>query len=281
VHDIYPDVAVRLGILQNRQLIKFVDRMEAYFYKHAGFITVLSEGFKENLFRKGVPVDKTVVIPACTDVEFIQPLHGINKLRAQWKLDNKFVVLYTANIGLPQGLDNVVRAAQLLLQHLDIAIVFVGEGAAKSELQNMVKEMRLQNVHFFPLQPREDVPLVFGLADVSLVSLRREIAMESVPSKTYSIMASGRAVLATVSEDTEIANLIRQTECGLVVPPEDPNALASAILELYHNAPLREVMAQKGRDYVVEHFCRAVAFNKYQSIILHLVNGHYPQPATL
>jgi len=267
LHDIYPDMAVRLGVLTNPVLLSLIDRLERFFYAHASYVSVLADGFKENLLRKGVAAEKISVIPACTDTDFVQPLAHGSKFRALWGLQGKFVVLYTANIGLPQGLDNVLRAAQLLMDYPDIAVVFVGEGNAKLALQAMVRNEKITNVYFFPLQAREEVPDVFGLADVSLISLRREIVMEAVPSKTYSIMASGRPMIATVQSGTEVARLIRQANCGLYVEPGDPKALAEAILQLYTDASLRGVMGQNGRRYVVENYSREVATRKYQTLI--------------
>jgi colanic acid biosynthesis glycosyl transferase WcaI len=282
VHDIYPDVAVRLGVLSSPMGIRWVARMERWYYDHAAYISVLSDDFKSNLIRKGVPAQKIEVIPPCTDVDTIRPMPlEENRLRKEWGLAGKFVVLYTANIGLPQGLDNTVRAAGILAGHPDIAFVMVGEGAAKESLEAMVRDMGLMNVHFFPLQRREVVPQVFGLADVSLVSLKREIFSESVPSKTFSIMASGRPVLAAVRLDSEVAVLVAKAKCGVCVEPGEPQALASAVLELYRDRTQCSAMGTKGREFVVQHFSRQVAANKYQSLIDRIINDRTPLQSDL
>lgn len=267
VHDIYPDMAVRLKVITNPFAIRILDRMEHFFYNRSKYISVLAEGFKEKLIKKGIPADKIFVIPACTDVNFIHPLAGINKFRNQWGLGDRFIVLYTANIGIPQGLENLLLAAKLLNNKPDIAVVFVGEGNAKSDLLGMAAKENLDNVHFFPLQTRQDVPEVFGMADVSVVSLKREVTMEAVPSKTYSIMASGRPVIATVLKNTEVARLIQEADCGIRVEPENPQALANAILLLYENAALRKRLADNGRKYVVENYSSKVSSMKYQALI--------------
>jgi colanic acid biosynthesis glycosyl transferase WcaI len=267
VQDVYPDIAVRLGALTNRRVIDWFERCEGFFYRRAAYISVLSEGIRETLCRKGVPEDKLIVIPISTDVDTIRPLAGANKFRQMWGLQDKFVVLFTANLGVPQGLDNVVRAAEVLRGVERIAVVFVGEGAAKPALEAMVRERRLSNVHFFPLQSREDVPSVFDLADVSLVSLRGEVVMEAVPSKTYSIMASGRPVIATVKRGTEVARLLDATDCGLRVDPGDPEGLAGAVLRLYENASVCKSMGESGRKYVTENCSREVATRMYCKLI--------------
>jgi colanic acid biosynthesis glycosyl transferase WcaI len=271
VHDIYPDVLVQLGVLSNPQMINLIERVEHLYYGRSAQVSVLSRGFKDNLVQKGVAEDKIVIIPACVDTEFIRPLPPDDKLREQWGLADKFVVLYAGNMGLSQGLDIALKAAQLLVDRLDIVFVFVGEGATKPALQAMAEEIGLSNVRFFPFQPREDVPLVYAVADVSLVSLKRDIVIESVPSKTYTIMASGRPVVATVDQNTEVGRLLDQAQCGFCIEPENAVALAQVILRLYKNDSLRSDMGRRGRDFVVEHYSRQIASKQYHTLIQRFV----------
>ena len=267
VHDIYPDVLVRLGVLSSRRLVQLIERVEQFFYRRASRVSVLSAGFKENLVRKGVPADKIAIIPACVDSEFVQPQPRDNALRQRWGLDGQFVVLYAGNVGLSQGLDSVLDAAQALRGCPDIVFVLVGEGATKPALQALAQERHLGNIRFYPFQAREDVPQVYALADVCLVSLKRDIVVESVPSKTYTIMASGRPIVATVDACTEVGRLLEQAHCGVCVEPENGHALAQAILQLYQDAGLREEMGCRGRAFVVEHYSRQVAAQQYYTLI--------------
>lgn len=272
VHDIYPDVLVRLDVLSNSRLINLIERVERYFYDRSVQVSVLSEGFKDNLVRKGVAENKITIIPACVDVEFVRPLPRENELRERWNLADKFIVLYAGNIGFSQGLDTTLEAAQSLTHYPDIVFALVGEGAKKPDLQAMAEAKGVSNVKFFPFQPREDVPLVYATADVSLVSLKRDIVVESVPSKTYTIMASGRPIVATVDQNTEVGHLLDQAQCGFCVEPEDSDALAQAILRLYEDDFLRVAMGERGRDFVVEHFSRQVAAKQYHSLIERFVD---------
>jgi colanic acid biosynthesis glycosyl transferase WcaI len=272
VHDIYPDVFLRLGVLTNPWLINLIERVERFYYDRSAQVSVLSVGFKDNLGRKGVPEDKIAIIPACVDTEFIRPLPRENELRERWGLADNFVVLYAGNIGLSQGLDIILEVARLLIDNPDIVFILVGEGATKPALQAMAEEKSLSNVRFFSFQPREDVPPVYALADVCLVSLKRDIVLESVPSKTYTIMASGRPIVATVDQNTEVGYLLDQAQCGLCIEPENADALAQAITKLYKDDSLRNDLGRRGRDFVVEHYSRQVAANQYHTLIQHFVN---------
>ena len=271
LHDIYPDIAIRLGLLKNSLFISLIERTERFFYRRAARLSVLSEGFRDNLTRKGVPTGKVTVIPACVDTDFVHPLCGDSKFREMWGLEGRFLVLYTANIGLPQGLENVLNAAQMLRDAPDIVFVFVGDGVARLALQAMATKMGLTNVRFYPLQLREAVPDVFGLADVSLVSLKKGITVEVVPSKMYNIMASGRPVLATVEPKTEIACLLERADCGLLVEPENAESLAQAVRQLHANPSLCARMGQNGRRYVVAYYSRQVAAQAYEALIRSIV----------
>jgi len=267
LHDIYPDVLLKLGILRNPCVLDLIARIENFYYKQSVQVSVLSEGFRQNLLYKGIPDEKITIIPACVDTEFVQPLPCENKFREDWGLKGKIVVLYAGNMGFSQGLEIVLQAAKLLIDHPEIVFVLVGDGATKPELQAIANELHLPNVMFFPFQPCEDVPSVYALADISLVSLRSKI-VESVPSKTYTILASGRPVVATVEEGTEVDILIKQAQCGFCVKAENPELLAKAILMLYQNPCLRSEMGNHGRQYVKEHYSRQVASCGYEAIIL-------------
>jgi colanic acid biosynthesis glycosyl transferase WcaI len=267
VHDIYPDVLSRLGILSNPALINLIDKVERFYYQKASAISVLSNGFKDNLLSKGVPEDKIAIIPVCVDVEFIQPLPRENKFRKEWELDGKFVVLYAGNIGLSQGLEIMLEAAEMLNSHPEVVFVLVGDGARKPELQELAERNGLANVKFFPFQPREDVPYIYAMADVCLVSLKRDIVIESVPSKTYSIMSAGRPIIATVDQNTEVGRLIEAADCGICIEPENPGALSSAIVKLYEDEELKDEMGRRAREHVVQKYSRTVAANEYHEKI--------------
>jgi colanic acid biosynthesis glycosyl transferase WcaI len=143
----------------------------------------------------------------------------------------------------------------------------------KKELQTLAERGSLTNVRFIPFQLREKVPMIYATADICLVSLKRDIVVESVPSKTYSIMASGRPVIATIDFSSEIGRLLNEAQCGLCVEPENPQALADGILKLYHDGILRIEMGKRGRDFVVEKYSRHVAAMQYYSLIQRFSKG--------
>jgi putative colanic acid biosynthesis glycosyltransferase WcaI len=263
VHEIYPDVGVKLGIFRHRLVTGWVGWLERWCSNRASYVRVLSEGYRRALEAKGVPKAKLTVIGDWVDTDFIQPAPRHNAFSASWGLDDAFVVMHAGNLGLTQGLEDVVEAARRLARDPRICFAFVGDGAARGQLQAMVTAARLSNVRFIPFQPRALLPLVLASADVHLNALKRGFGTDSVPSKCYSIMAAGRPVIAAVDPDTDTWTLIQQADCGLTVPPGKPEALAGAVRELYENAQDRERLGANGRAYAVQHHSRTAAAEQF------------------
>ena len=165
-----------------------------------------------------------------------------------------------------QDLGTVLDAADLLRSHDDIRFVFVGDGSARKGLIEKVAHLALNNVKFIPYQPFERMPKIFASADISLVSLVKGSGYGALPSKSFSIFASGRPVLASVDEECETWNLVRQTEAGLCVPPESPSELAKAVLTLKQDKSLRERFGRNGRTRVEQYHSPQIAAECFEKL---------------
>lgn len=272
VQDIYPDIAVRLGVLTNPRLIRFFRWLERFVYRKAASVTVLSDGFRQNLRQKGVPEAKLHIIPNFIDVDFVKPLPKANAFARSHGLHNKLVVMYAGNVGLSQGLDVVLEAAHRLRDDADIRFLIVGNGAAKKHLMAHAQRRQLNNTLFLPFQPRESVPEMYASADISLVCLRKGIGNESVPSKAYTIMASGRPLLAAVGAEAETRHLIAEAACGVAVEPEDPAQLATAIRSLAASPAQRAAMGANGRRHVEQHHTPTSVAEQYATLLYRLAH---------
>ncbi len=267
VQDIYPDIAVRLGALKNRHLIRLFGWMESFVYRRAAAISVISEGFRQTLIRKGVPPRKIAVIPNFVDIDYITPRPKENPFARREGLLDRFVVLFAGNAGLSQGLEHVLQAAKALSGHPEILFLMVGNGVAKPALQAQAAEMGLSNVRFLPFQPWEQVPDLYASADLCLIPLRVGIAQESVPSKALTIMAAGKPIVASVDRGSDICTELHLAGCALCTPPEDPAALASAILELYADPARRQRLGASGRRYVAAHYTPEIVARQYDDLL--------------
>jgi len=271
VQDINPDVLIKLGILKNPIGIAFSRWLELFVYSQAHHITVLSKGFRKNLRNKMVPPGKLTIIPNFIDIDFIRPLERENSFRDKFGLTDKFVILYAGNLGHSQDLENVLECASKVKDRGDIQFVIVGNGSCKPLLQETAKQLTVDNVLFIPFQPRQDVPQIYASADISLITLKKGISMDSVPSKAYTIMASGRPIVAAVDTGSDAWNLINDANCGICVPPESPDAFLTTIIELYVNIELREELSRNGRTYVEKHYTRDIVGSQYHQLFKKLL----------
>lgn len=149
----------------------------------------------------------------------------------------------------------------------EILWLIVGDGVEKPRLEAKAREMGLDNVRFLPMQPRDRYPAVLHASDICLATLHAEVKTPVVPSKILSIMAAGRPVVAALNLDGDAPRLIAEAQCGLCVPPEDPHALADAVLRLYRDPSLREELGRNGRRYAEEHLSLEVCVRRYEELL--------------
>ena len=279
IQDIYPDVAIRMGVMKNPAVIAGYKKLERFVYAHSQAITVISEGFRGNLTAKGVPADKISVIPNFIDSAFVTPHLRRNDFSAEQGWDDKFVVLFAGNVGMSQGLDTVLEAAGLLRGTPNLLFAIVGNGASKPALIAQVEKMGLSNVQFLPYQSYDHVPVLYSSADIGLIPLRRGFSNDSVPSKLFTIMGVARPVIASVDAHSETAEVIHAAKCGVCIEPEDPKALADAILAVYSDKLRAEEMGQSGRRYVERHYTRTSVASQYEAIFARLLSGPDAMPS--
>jgi colanic acid biosynthesis glycosyl transferase WcaI len=274
LQDILPDAAIHTGILKNKTMIRTFQALEKFAYHTAHTVSVITDGFIDNLTKKGVPAEKITCIPNWVDVNFIRPMAKQNNpFRAENALEDKFVVLYSGNIALTQGLETVVKAASELRHIPEIVFVIVGESKALKKLQAHCEVCGADNVKLLPFQPREKLPEMLAAADVGLIVQKRNVVSFNMPSKTQVLLASGRPIIASVPEDGTAARALQQSGGGLVVDPENPVALADAVLELYTDQAKGEMLGQRGRQFALERYSFDQALNHYEALFAAVTSG--------
>lgn len=267
VQDVFPDVTIELGYLRNPAGIAAARSLERRCYKWADAITVLSEDLRANLAAK-TDAAKIHVIPNFVDSETITPRDPENEYRRVHGLTGKRVVMYAGNVGLSQSLDLMIDAAAALAQETDLVFVINGAGAARADLQDRARGM--DNVVFVDLQPTELLPQVLAAADVHVVALKKGLAHASVPSKSYSVLAAGRPIVASVDEGSEVARVLERAGAGIAVPPEDPEAFTKALRKLLEDPEEARAMGRAGRAFVEGWASPAAIARRYEELFAHL-----------
>jgi glycosyltransferase involved in cell wall biosynthesis len=275
-YDVYPDIAVRLGYLKSGGLMQRIwDSMNRLVIGQASRVIALSEPMKGIVLGKANPngqadSEKFRIIHNWVDEGFIKPMAKTeNWFVAQEGLQDKFIVLYSGNIGLSYDLETVIAAAERL-KDKNMAFLFIGEGGKKKKLQALVGQRQIQNVRFLPYQPRDVLPFSLTCSDVSLVALEKGVEGLSMPSKLYTILASGRPVIALVEEDSAVARIIRDADCGARVTQNDVEALVKVLEFYYENSEIAERQGRKGREYCLGHFTLARACQEYYDLLASL-----------
>ncbi|MEL4894249.1 glycosyltransferase family 4 protein [Crocosphaera sp. Alani8] len=271
LQDILPDAAVHVGLIRNPKMISLFKWLENFAYKTATKISVISDGFTENLLQKQIPQEKITEIPNWVDVNFIKPLDKEdNYFRQENDLQGKFVVLYSGNIALTQPLEILIDAA-IKLNHIEnLAVVIVGKQEALERLERYCQRKKATNVILRPFQPRSKLPEMLAAADVGMVMQKHNVISFNMPSKIQVLLASGRAIIGSVPLNGTAARAIKKSGGGLVVPPEDAEALASAIEHLYANPQLVESLGERGRDYAKRVYNFDFILDRYEELLLSL-----------
>lgn len=272
LQDIFPDSLVTAKMIRKGSLIwKLGRKIEDYTYRNADKIIAVSEDFKSNIMEKGVQEGKIVVVPNWIDSHTVHPIERVNNvLFDRFKLPReKFYICYSGNIGHSQNIEMLVEAADRI-RHLnrDITFVIIGEGARKEYLVSEIDRRELENIKVFSFQPYEDISSVFSLGDADLIISKNGTGGSSVPSKTWSIMAAERPILASFDLDSELIHLINQTQCGVFSDADDIDGFISAIISLYNNKFDRINMGHRGRTYVKENLDKDVCTQKYIDVFL-------------
>jgi colanic acid biosynthesis glycosyl transferase WcaI len=289
IQDVFPDVAVELGMLTDPRAIRLASWLERTTYRRADAVTVLSEELAANVaakLRHGLvgeeaehQAGKVHVIPNFVDTESVVPSPPDNAYRAEYGLTGRRVVMYAGNVGFSQSLDLVLAAARRFADRPEVVFVINGGGSARPGLEE--RAAGAPNVVFVDMQPKERLPEVLAAGDVHVVPLRRGLAKASVPSKLYSILAAGRPLVAAVDPGTEVARTVERAGAGLAVPPDDEAAFVGALERLLDDPAGAAAMGASGRRWVSSWASPAAVAAAYEVLFDRLVAERARRPVGL
>ncbi|PLT47320.1 glycosyltransferase [Paenibacillus pasadenensis] len=280
IQDFNPEQAQAVGFMNHPLLQRTALLLDKLNCRLADHVILVGQDMKETLVRRfgGKNVPPHSVINNWTDEQDIVPLRrddpGVAAFLKRHGLEDKFVVMYSGNLGLYYDLENLIRIAPQFRELSDLMFVFIGEGAVKPLMEQFAREQGLTNVLFLPYQPKDQLRYSLGAADVHLVVNQKGIKGVSVPSKIYGVMAAGKAVMGVLEEGSEAHRLIRDSGCGTSTEPQRYGDAARQLMALYSlgRAGLAERGLQ-GRDYLERHLRRSLSLEKYRELLLSLHAG--------
>lgn len=270
VRDLWPKQIIDLGVLQNPHIIRWLSNLEFFLYRKAACIITVAEAARREIISRGINSAKIHTITNAVALDVFTPKSRMGIMRFRYGWGERLIVMYVGTHGMSQGLETVLHAARLLQNREDIHFVFVGSGAEREALMSLAHTLNLRNVEFIPSQPREEIPDFYAGADLCLVPLKkRDVFLTNIPSKMFEIMACGRPIILGAGGQAQ--ELLEAAGAGLAVPPEDPEALAQAIVTLANDTGLRDQYGTNGRGYVEVHCNRSRKALEYIEIIEALV----------
>jgi colanic acid biosynthesis glycosyl transferase WcaI len=249
VQDFEVDVAFQMNLLKGRFARALALWCERRLMRGFDKVSSISVKMVERLRAKGVDSDAIELFPNWVDTDGVMPLAGVSSYRREWDIPaSTKVVLFSGTWGAKQSLLSIPAVARLLAHRSDVMFIVCGDGVMRPELEAACAD--LPNVMLQPLQPKERLGELLGLADVHLLTQSADAEDLVLPSKLTGMLSSGRPVIATCRAGTEIAQVV--SRCGVVVSPDDTEALAQAVLKVVDAPEACEAWGEQARRYA-EH----------------------------
>ncbi len=266
--DVYPDVGMITGRLRHPIYVFILQIANILSFKLANRIVCIGEDMKKRIESKGINGNKIDIVHDWADTNELYPVpRDENPFVVKHDLKDKFVVMYSGNIGLTQGLDRIIELASYFKTNEKLKFLLIGEGADKESLQKLVIKKQLNNVLFLPYQQKNELKYSLSAASIHLITLQKGLAGVMVPSKVYGILACGRPFIAWIDEESEISAIANKFKCGIIVLPEDFDAVKEKIEWAVNNPHKLHEMSENGRKAVMEFFERKISVNKFNRII--------------
>ncbi len=282
IQDFNPEQTIAVGYMKNKSILNVMMWLDKFSCKKSNLVITVGRDLVETMKKRfsGKNVPKTVMINNWIDEEKIYPLpesnEGVVAFRKKYGLQNKFVIMYSGNIGLYYDLKNLIKVIEKFKLGIkaadgrEVAFAFVGAGSILEELMQYVNEHHMDNVTFIPYQDKRDLIYSLNAADVHWCVNAKGIKGVSCPSKFYGIAAVGKPVLGVLEACSEVCCLIEETGCGLIAEPGDYEMVEKNIRWFIDNADSENIfsMGQKGYQFLQKNLTKAVSVKKYREVIL-------------
>lgn len=276
IQDFNPEQVEVVGFSKSPIIIKLAKAIDKFSCKCSDCVIIVGRDMQQTLERrfKGKKVPSNMVINNWINEEEIYPLESeherVQQFKEQYELQDKFVIMYSGNIGLYYDLENIIKVIGEFKHHEDIVFAFVGDGTVKNQIEEYSIQNQLSNVTFIPYQKKEDLIYSLNAADVHLVTNQKGIKGVSVPSKIYGVMATGKAILGVLEKGSEAELLITNSQCGLTVEPQDYDEIKRAIESLLQQKQEMARIGIRGRAYLDKHLKKEISVNKYAETLKSL-----------
>jgi len=265
IRDLWPESILTVGAITNKSLIRFLEYLEMFAYRKADRIVPVTDAFKAYMLDKGIDEEKIHVITNGVNLDFYTPEEKNHALAKELGVEGKFVAAYIGTHGMAHHLETTLEAARQC-NNPDIVFLMVGDGAERERLLAMKHDLGLNNVVMVHQLPKDKMPALWSITDVSLVLLKKSDLFKSViPSKIFESMAMQCPIILGV--EGEVKGIIEQAESGICIEPESATELVQAVSKLHHDHELAAKMGENGRKYVAEHYNREMLAKSFEEMM--------------
>ncbi len=269
VIDLFTDAIIQAGYSKGI-FTRILYSFEHSFYKKADHIVTNSSDKMNYLIKLQIPNKKITFISDWADGNTIYPSKKENFILNEWNLQDKFIVLFSGNMGYSSDLETVLIAANQLRSFKEIYFILVGEGVKCLELKKIASDLKLANLKFYPFQRKKYFPHVLAASDVTLVTLSTRGAKFATQGKIYTQMAASKPILAITPPKNDIERLINNAECGWWIESGDGDSLAKLILDLETNPDLVKKYGKNARAYFCKNYSIEKCTNQFESLLKHI-----------
>jgi hypothetical protein len=270
IQDFNPEQAEAIGYVKNKALMDKIREIDIETCKKADINLIVGRDMVDTLKKRKIfNKNKTVLINNWIDEKKVYPISSKNRFVMEFKkkynLLNKFVIMYSGNIGLYYDLENIIKVIARFSNYRNVVFAFVGDGAKKRDLEYYVRDNEIENVRFIPFQEKDKIIYSLNAADVHIVANQKNIKGVSFPSKIYGVMAVGKFIMGILEEGSEALNLIKESKCGLYVNPQDYGGIYKMIKMAieFDKRKIYEI-GLNGRAYLEKKLTKDSAINKYR-----------------
>lgn len=276
IQDFNPEQTEAVNYSKNKLLLELARKADKMSCRASNKIIIVGRDMQNTLINrfnnKNVPSNE--VINNWIDEKSIFPIDRnhpkIIEFKNKYSLNDKFIIMYSGNIGLYYDLENIIKVIGKFSNRYDVIFAFVGDGTMKNTLEQYVEENSLENVKFIPYQNKEDLIYSLNAGDVHLVTNQKGIKGISVPSKIYGVLAAGKPILGVLERDSEAELIIRNCNCGIVVEPKDYNGIELAIQRMLDEKDNMQTLGKKGRIYLEENLTKDMSIKRYRDVLSNL-----------
>jgi glycosyltransferase involved in cell wall biosynthesis len=266
IRDLWPAALIELGVMRRGFITNILEKMELFFYRKSKKLIMVTKSFKEDVVNRGVDSTKVHVITNGVNQDLFYPKEKNKSIINKYNLENKFVISYVGAHGISQNLSTILKAAKSLEKQNEIQFLFIGEGAEKDKLKDIVCKQEISNVTFIDSQPKEMIPDFYNVSDISLIPLKNiELFKTFIPSKMFEIMACGVPIVASL--EGEAADILNESKAAKVVKPDNPDEITNAIIKIKDDKILNEILKKNGPAFVEKNYSRKKLAEQYLEII--------------